>query len=578
MASPIEEIKKRIDIVDLVGSYLRLSKAGANYKAVCPFHNEKTPSFYVSPSREIWHCFGCNAGGDIFRFVSMIEGIEFPEALQVLAQRAGVILKTEDPRISSERKKLLLLMQDAVKYYESELDRNDSAKKYLKERGLKDETVKNFNLGFAPDGWENLAGYLSRKGHKTEDAEKAGLLIKSLNPEKRNKYYDRFRSRVMFPVSDSAGRVVGFSGRIFGKETNEGKYINSPQTILYNKSRILYLWDRAKNSVRKENSCILVEGQMDAIMSHQAGITNVVATSGTALGREHLEQIKRLASELFLAFDADQAGEAAHKRAYELSIDAGFDVNIIEVPSGKDPAETIKTDPSLWVDAVKGSKPIVAFFLDGLRKKFPGDLHKVRMEARSAVLPYIARIGDGIIKAHWVQEASKVLELKEEPLWEELKKMPSESSAPFQKKKIIKGELIKPRRVLLEESILGILALNANFVSDSEEIKNLFSKENAIILDGIISGHFSKEIEGKVSKLALETELIYGETGDLQDEFKKLLSELEAESLKSKLEILSGEIRKIELSGESSKLGEYLNRFHDASKKLNILWQKQKQK
>src|SRR3989344_3981942 len=294
-------------IFDLIGSYIRLSKAGANFKAVCPFHNEKTPSFYVSPSREIFHCFGCNAGGDVFRFVSMIEGVEFPEALSILAGRAGVVLKREDPRISGERKRLLSLIDDAAKYFESELAGNGPAKEYLRTRGLKEGTVRSFRLGFVPDGWENLFGHLSQKGYKPEEIAKAGLALQSSNPNSGTKFYDRFRSRIMFPISDSSGRVVGFSGRIFNKETNEGKYINTPNTVLYDKSKILYLWDRAKNEARKENTCIVVEGQMDALMSHQAGITNTVATSGTAFGSAHLSIIKRLASKLLLAFDNDEA-------------------------------------------------------------------------------------------------------------------------------------------------------------------------------------------------------------------------------------------------------------------------------
>lgn len=581
MASPIEEIKKRIDIVDLLGSYLRLSKAGVNYKAVCPFHNEKTPSFYISPAREIWHCFGCNAGGDIFRFVSMIEGIEFPEALELLAQRAGVILKREDPRLSNERKRLLNLMQDAALYYEEQLHVNNPVKKYLKERGLKDESIKSFKLGFAPDGWENLVSFLAKKGYKMEEAEKAGLVIKSTNPEKRNKYYDRFRSRIIFPVSDPSGRIVGFSGRIFNKETNEGKYINSPQTILYDKSKILYLWDRAKNSVRKENSCILVEGQMDAIMSHQAGVTNVVATSGTALGVGHLALIKRLATGLLLAFDADVAGETAHKRAHDLSIDAGFNVNIVEVPSGKDPAETIRADATLWLEAVKNAKPIVAFFLEGLKKKFPDDIHKLRREAQVTVLPYIARLGDEIEKAHWIQETSKILEIKEEPLWAELKKAISKNrSGGIQEKGSIEARVVRPRRGLLEERIMGILSLNDEKLSpDFKEIQDLFSDQNLPFLNAIISGGKpSKEVEAKIGKLILEAELLYGDKKNLNEEFQNLLSELEREALKSKLELISNNIRKIELSGEKSKLGEYVSQFQEVSKKLNSLWQDPKQK
>ena len=546
MSSPVEEIKKRVDIVDLIGSYIRLSKAGANFKAVCPFHNEKTPSFYVSPSREIFHCFGCNAGGDVFRFVSMIEGVEFPEALSILAGRAGVVLKREDPRISGERKRLLSLIDDAAKYFESELAGNGPAKEYLRTRGLKEGTVRSFRLGFVPDGWENLFGHLSQKGYKPEEIAKAGLALQSSNPNSGTKFYDRFRSRIMFPISDSSGRVVGFSGRIFNKETNEGKYINTPNTVLYDKSKILYLWDRAKNEARKENTCIVVEGQMDALMSHQAGITNTVATSGTAFGSAHLSIIKRLASKLLLAFDNDEAGEVASKRAYELALDSGFEVHVIDVPEGKDPAETLAFDPGLWSGAIKNAKPVIAFFLDNLEKKFGGDLHKIRTEARTAVLPYIARFSSEIEKAHWVQETAKILQLKEDPLWEEIKKIRVQGRAgDFSAKetKVVDVEQ-KTRRHLVEERILGMLVWKTGTSFGVEaNLKDLFSKENSLMLEAVLAG--KSDFETALSKLALEAELLYGDADNMEAEMKNLASELERETVRAKLESLSEEIRKM---------------------------------
>ena len=582
MASPVEEIKKRVNVVDLVGSYLRLSKAGANFKALCPFHSEKTPSFYVSPAREIWHCFGCDAGGDIFRFVSQIEGVEFPEALELLASRAGVVLRKEDPRLLTQRKRSLTLLEEATRYYQSELSKNKEALDYLKNRGLREDTVQSFRLGFAPDGWENVLNHLKAKDFQREEAERAGLAIRS----EKASFYDRFRSRIMFPIFDPSGRVIGFSGRIFEKETNEGKYINTPNTILYDKSRILYLWDKARDEVRKQNVCVLVEGQMDAIMSHQAGITNVVATSGTALGRGHLALIKRLASKLLLAFDADPAGEIAARRALEFALGEGFDVNIIEVPEGKDPAETIGRDPELWRKVLSGAKPVIAFFLENLQKKFSGDMRKLRSEAKNLILPYLARLNDEIEKAHWVQEVSKILELKEEPLWEELKKISrgfrkEETGVTAEVKPARAGGLAdfgqKTRRHLLEERVLGMLAWKPNEFLENldEEAKEFFSAENRPFLEGFFgkAAPAGKDYQARFSKLALEAELLYGEMADIPSEFKNLLSELEREAVRAKLEILSGEIRKLELAGEQSLLAQRLKEFQNASVKLNHLWQ-----
>ena len=568
--------------MDLVGSYLRLSKAGANFKALCPFHSEKTPSFYVSPAREIWHCFGCDAGGDIFRFVSQIEGVEFPEALELVASRAGVVLRKEDPRLLTQRKRSLTLLEEATRYYQSELSKNKGAMDYLKNRGLREDTTQSFRLGFAPDGWENALSHLKTKGFQQEEVERAGLAIRS----EKASFYDRFRSRIMFPIFDPSGRVIGFSGRIFAKETNEGKYINTPNTILYDKSRILYLWDRARDEVRKQNTCVLVEGQMDALMSHQAGITNVVATSGTALGRGHLALIKRLASKLLLAFDADPAGEIASRRALELALGEGFDVNIIEVPQGKDPAETIQQNPELWQKVLAGAKPVIAFFLANLKNKFSGDMRKFRSEAKNLILPYLARLNDEIEKAHWVQEVSKTLELKEEPLWEELKKSSrrlrkEETGVTAEVKPARAGGLAdfgtKTRRHLLEERVLGMLAWKPNeFLENlNEEAKEFFSAENRPFLEGFFgaSAPAGKDYQARFSKLALEAELLYGEMTDLPSEFRNLLSELEREAVRAKLEILSEEIRKLELAGEQSLLAQRLKEFQDVSIKLNHLWQ-----
>ena len=286
MSSPVEQIKQRLSVVDVIQSYIKLDKAGANFKARCPFHSEKTASFFVSPARDIWHCFGCSRGGDIFAFVMEIEGVEFIEALKILAERAGIKLKMEDPRLRNERVRLLDLMKDAADFYRRELDKREEVLDYLHKRGLKTETIQSWHLGYAPqesEGWRNLYEYLLSKGYSDEEMEKTGMAIKADQREKR--YYDRFRGRIMFPIFDFSGRVVGFSGRLYPEIEKEGvgKYINSPQTVLYDKSKILYGFDKAKTEIRKKDACVLVEGQMDVLMSHQAGVANSVAVSGTGL-------------------------------------------------------------------------------------------------------------------------------------------------------------------------------------------------------------------------------------------------------------------------------------------------------
>ncbi|MDP3784525.1 MAG: DNA primase, partial [bacterium] len=292
MSSQIDEIKSRLDIAELVGSYIRLQKAGANFKALCPFHNERTPSFNVSPARQIWHCFGCGKGGDMFEFIQQIEGVEFGEALKTLADRAGVELKREDPRLKSERTRQFALLEEATKFFEEKLWQGGvEPLEYLKKRGLQDETIKTFRLGYASDEWRALGAHLKQKarlpdgqGFSEKDLENSGLAVKS-----GQGYYDRFRGRIIFPIFDYSGRVVAFGGRVFPEREQEAKYVNSPETALYQKSKILYGLNFAKSEILRASECVLVEGYMDVIMSWQGGVKNVVAASGTALTADQLK-------------------------------------------------------------------------------------------------------------------------------------------------------------------------------------------------------------------------------------------------------------------------------------------------
>src|SRR3989344_1528814 len=552
MPSPIEDIKARLSIVDVVGSYIRLIKAGSNFKANCPFHNEKTPSFFVSPSRDSWHCFGCNSGGDIFSFVSRLEGVEFPEALQILAARAGVELKKEDPRLVNERKRLFNLFDDAVKFYESELSKRDDVFKYLEMRGLLKKTINDFRLGYAHQSWDRLTSFLKSKGYKPEEMERAGLAIRAKSAgwsDSGARFYDRFRGRIMFPLSDPAGRVVGFSGRIFepdlpkneSPENAGGKYINTPQTALYDKSKILYLWDRARGEIRKENTCVLVEGQMDALLSHQAGVKNTVAVSGTALSKNHLWLIKRLASDLFLSFDTDDAGQSATMRGVDLAIASGLEVKIIAIPQGKDPADTIKENPKIWTQAVSSAKPVISHFLERSLKKFGSDHRGLRLDVTSKVLPYVALLNNEVDKAHWIGEISSFLGLKEDPIWDEVRKLSKRGREVLIEYKRPEAEKMIPktRKDLLEDRILGILAWRKDEFLEklNEGSYEFFSSHRIPLLECVIKEKPPKDaevLEKNLEKLAFEAELLYGAMEKIHEEFHELLAELEKEHFKTK--------------------------------------------
>jgi DNA primase len=340
----IDEVKSRLDIVDLVREYVpNLKQAGANWKACCPFHSEKTPSFMVSGEKQIFKCFGCNEGGSVFDFFMKIEGVEFPEALRTLAQRAGVVLQRRDPALENRTTRLLDLIQSAVKFFEANLKEPSAApvRDYLKKtRGLSDNTIETFHLGLSPEAWSALTEALLKKGFRRDELIASGLVI-----EKEGRIYDRFRRRIMFPIADLHGNAVGFTGRLLPEDEGKveaGKYVNTPSTILYDKSRILYGLPLAKTEIRKKGAVILAEGQMDTIAFHQLGFAFAVATSGTALTLEQVQTLKRYASSFILAFDADAAGQEAVKRGIEIALSQGLEVRIFLLPPGiKDPGELV---------------------------------------------------------------------------------------------------------------------------------------------------------------------------------------------------------------------------------------------
>jgi len=570
MSSHVEQIKSRIGIADVVQSYMKLQKAGANFRACCPFHNEKTPSFFVSPARESWHCFGCNRGGDIFSFVMEIEGLEFSQALKILADRTGVEIKPESRELVSERTRVSQALEEAKIFYEGELKNNQGVIEYLKERGLTGETAKAFGVGFAPDGWRNLRDFLSLKSFTDQEMEKAGIVIKPASdndgpqkglPASRQGHYDRFRSRIMFPLNNSSGHIVGFSGRIFGNEDDKmGKYINTPQTILYDKSRTLYGFDKAKMEIRKKDACILVEGQMDVIMSHQAGFTNTVAVSGTALTDEHLKIIKRLTNNLIMAFDKDEAGFNASKRGIDMALAEGFEVNVAVVPSGKDPADTIKENPEEWEKAVANATHIIEFYLDALSKLPPRESRK---EIEETILPRVAVLRSEIEKAHWVKKIAGKLALSEDPIWEQMKKIKFSGSGiknATETKSAPTPVVQKTRLQLLENRILGLLLWQKN--TDDIELKSEIEKA--------LKGH-NWDLEKENDRLVFEAELFYNESNNLSKELASLLLEFEKEKIRLRLEELSEEIRRAEASQDDEGLKRSLDEVNQLTKKINEL-------
>lgn len=370
--SPVQLIKDKLGVADVLKGYLEVQQAGRNFKALCPFHHEKTPSFMISPERGTWHCFGCNEGGDIFSFVMKYEGLEFGEALKILAEKAGVELRRVSPMEYKHFGLLYDINAAARDFFRQELAKNAEAKQYLKERGLTSDTVNTFELGWAPVENDALAMHLVNKGFVPDDIIRAGAALKS----DRGTMFDRFRGRIMFPISNHAGKTVGFTGRILPKfDTGEvGKYINSPETPVYQKSRILYGFSLTKKDIRDAGAAFMVEGQMDFLMSWQSGVKNAVATSGTALSGDHLQAIRRLADRLVLSFDNDTAGYNALERAIDLAERLDFGVQVAVCEGYKDPAEAVQKEPGYVQKMIQNAKPAPQFYFDRYLPEGVGDL------------------------------------------------------------------------------------------------------------------------------------------------------------------------------------------------------------
>jgi len=565
--SSVDQIKSKLGVVDVIESYLKLQKAGANLKACCPFHHEKTPSFFVSPSRESWYCFGCNKGGDIFNFVQDMEGIEFYEALKILADKAGVQLEPVSGKIISEKTILNSLMDEAVRFYQVELKKNQKVIDYLKSRGVEGETAKEFKIGFAPDGWQNLITQLKKGNYTEAQMETAGLVIKSNKTQAG--YYDRFRERIMFPLSSSAGQVIGFSGRIFGEDdgTKGGKYINTPQTILYDKSRVLYGFDKAKTDIRKEDLCILVEGNIDVIMSHQAGFKNTVGVCGTALTEEHLKMIKRLTDNLVMAFDKDDAGLRASQRGVGMALAYGLDVKVADILIGtKDPADVVKNSPEDWKKAINNAKPFVQFYLDALSEKY-NDSMRLERAIKVELYPYILKIPSETEKDHWIRKISQRTGATTESIRSDLNKMSRDTGQIFTEKdseEKPKEVYKKSRLQILKERLIGFLVWQKN-----SEDKDL--SDEIIKVTEKFDFDLSPENEEN-QRFVFEVEIVYSGAKSPKEDLSNLVLEFEKELIKSNLERIAMEIRRLESSaGNDENLRKHLDKFQELTKQFNSL-------
>lgn len=544
MNSPVSKIKERLTIEDVVSSYIKLDRAGANLKARCPFHNEKSPSFFVSVERGSYYCFGCGASGDIFSFVEEFEGLDFKGALKLLANRAGVPLEAyskEAKENQSEKEKIYEIMEEATKFFEANLSINKEVQEYLKSRGLNEKSIKDFRIGYVQNDWRLLYEKLKNKFGDLL-LEKAGLIKKT-----EKGYYDRFRGRVMFPISDSSGRVVAFSGRIFVDDGKSAKYLNSPETPIFSKNAVLYGIDKAKDSIRKNNFSILVEGQFDLIMSHQAGYRNTIATSGTALSDStvskenvvsNLGLIRRLSGNLVLSFDADKAGANATIRAGKIALSLGMDVKVVDMPDGVDPADMVaKNGPEAWKEAIKNSKHIIEFLLNKTIKTSAGDMRKAGRLINELVLPFVNALESSIEKMFFIKKISDVSGISESALKDDLKKIEQEFKREKEEIKGAEESIAKLyRKDYIERKLVGIA-----FWKQDQQLKNK--------LGGILEKYKDKE-----NDLVFEAEVFYQHNENLQKEIESLLANLEREEINEKLSEKMQQLRNVKDKAEEIKL------------------------
>lgn len=405
MHNAVEVIKERLNIVEVIGGYVQLQKAGRHFKGKSPFTNEKTPSFFVSPERGMYYCFSSGKGGDMFTFIEEMEGVDFKGALKILAERAHVELVREDPQKRTERETLYALIDAATSYFESALRAHPNVQAYLKKRGVSDASIAKWRIGYAPEGWRNLKDHLAQKGFSDAMILRSGLIKRS---EEGNSLYDVFRDRVLFPIADPAGRIVAFSGRTLQSDPALPKYVNSPETELYQKSQILFGYHIAKQRIRSLDFSLIVEGQFDLVLSHQAGFGNTVAISGTALTPHHVALLDRLSSRVVLALDADRAGINAAKRSAAILLARGMDVKVAALPEGKDPADLAGENPALLKEAVRNAATVIEF-LTAILKKTARDDRAFRLLVRDEVLPLIVSIPNHIDREHFEIVVSEAL-------------------------------------------------------------------------------------------------------------------------------------------------------------------------
>jgi DNA primase len=414
----VEAVRAAADLREIVSDYIPLKKSGSRYRALCPFHTEKTPSFYVDADKQLYYCFGCGVGGDVFKFLMLYEKVEFPEALRLLAGRYGIALPAAPTRENSDRQKVLAVNKAAVAYFREQLKgaAGERARGYLVRRGLGRETIETFLLGYAPEGWSGMKSHLGRS-FPEDQAVMAGLLARK---EETGRTYDRFRDRVIFPIVNLTDEFIGFGGRVLGE--GEPKYLNSPETAAFSKGENLYGLGLAREAIRREGHAVLVEGYMDVIALHQAGVTQAVGTLGTGFTAGHVRLLKRYTDRVMVNFDPDAAGRAATRRSLEVLLENGFEVRVVALPQGKDPDLFVREHGLDGYRArLSGALPYIEYLAREVASRVDLGVPRGQVEALDAVLPFLARIDNPVQRAGYVEMLATVFGIEDRLVLQVLK-------------------------------------------------------------------------------------------------------------------------------------------------------------
>jgi DNA primase len=584
----LQEIRDRLDIIEVISSYIPTKKSGANYKATCPFHNEKSASLMISAQKQIWHCFGCGEGGDIFGFVMRYENLDFREALQRLAQRAGVELPERSGKPSEDKKiieDLIRINNFTAKFYQKQLE-SDAAKEarnYLAERGLNEQTLIYWEIGFAPDSFDSLIKGLQSKKVDSKSALLAGVVAKN----DRGNIFDRFRNRITFPIKNYFGDTVGFTARVLPSGDNgTAKYINSPETPIYNKSKILFGMHAAKPSIRKADEAVIVEGQMDCITAHQAGFDNTVATSGTAMTEDHLRLIGRLTKNLKFCFDSDAAGVQALRRAGELAMSMGFRIKVVVLKDAKDPDELIRSSPGAWRKAVQDSIWFVDYYLQLAEQQYPFGSIEQKQYITEQVIPLLKFVSNPLEQGHYLRLISEQFAVTENELRSTLRSTPDSGSLTKKDLPAQPETTISPENIQ-EKEILGGLLLYPEyraFVAEEGLPTEYISQGMQAIINAALIGEPVSSGTDETTSTALANEAQFVVESNLENlegnelalmrELKKSFYLFKLAGIKKQLQDATTAIKKAESLKDNSAVKQHSQLFAELSNERYTLEQK----